>query len=265
MIRSQLYAIAFAAAFTTVATAGDFEEPIVPITMESEDVWAFEFRPYLWTASIEGDARLGNLPTADVDIGFDDILDWLDMTWASTFNVEHRPSGISFFIDTFYLRMTPEVDTAAGPVDIRSVTIKQAIINPTLAYRVWDQPERLNYLDLTAGVAWTYMSLDFRAKNTATGEDIGPDDSVDWFDLHVGARARYSLTEKLYTGLLFDISPFQTGADFGLQIATGLGYRITPWWSAEFMYRYLHIDYDEDKFLYDTDTHGLFLGSVFSW
>ncbi len=261
--------ILLAAGSTTLsilgALAGDFEEPIVPMTLEPEESWAFEFRPYLWTASIEGDAAIGGLPTADVDIGFDDILDNLDMSWASTINIEHRNSNWSFFADVFYLRMSPDIDTVKGPIEFRNVIVKQAIINPTLAYRVKEDRERMNYLDLTAGVAWTYVSLDFRIRNRRTGQNIGPDGSKDWFDAHVGMRGRYSLTEKLYTGFLFDISPFQTGAEFGLQAAGGLGYRVKPWLSLEFSYRYLHVDYDDDGFVWDTDTHGLFLGAVFSW
>ena len=60
-----------------------------------------------------------------------------------------------------------------------------------------------------------------------------------------------------------DIGGFGVSSDHVFQGMAGGGYHLRPNISVEFLYRYFDIDYAHDGFVWNTKTHGMFLGLAF--
>lgn len=260
----KLFAVVMVASmFIPRVMAGESKQAVeLPTLAEQEKDWIFEFRPYLWTASLSGEAAVAGLPTMDVDLGFDDILRDLDMTWAATFNYEHK-NGFVFFMDTFYLRMKPDVKLGLpGPLSFDNLETEQIIIDPVFGYRIIDDDK--GWVDFVAGVRWTSMDIDLGLKREQGG-GVDLEVSEDWFDPHLGFRGRWNFNETWYGGGIVDIGGFGVGSDLTFQVGGGVGYKINERFAVEGMYRYLYYDYDNDGFIWNTDSSGFFFGCVIKW
>ena len=80
--------------FIIVILAGWFVGPV----WAEENGWSFEFEPYLMASSIEGDAGIGRVQEADVNVGFGDILETLEIGAMATFRGQHE-NGWGFSLD----------------------------------------------------------------------------------------------------------------------------------------------------------------------
>ena len=56
---------------------------------------------------------------------------------------------------------------------------------------------------------------------------------------------------------------FGVSSEIAWEAFGGVGYRFTDWCSATLGYRYLHEEYDQDRFTFNLDAHGLLLGFGF--
>ena len=80
--------------------------------------------------------------------------------------------------------------------------------------------------------------------------------SNDWFDPYVGFAARYNLTHVFYVTAKADAGGFGVGSKFSAQVYGGLGCQITRTIFSEAGYRYLHVDYHQNGFLYQVAQDG---------
>jgi hypothetical protein len=253
--RNTLVILAALATFSSGIThAGepDTLQSLAPPVYEEEGGWDIQFRPYLWTANLDGTSAVNGIKS-DVDVDFEDLFDALDFTWASTQEIRRKGSKWTFFLDTFYVKLGPDT---SDPID--DLTIKQAIIDGWIGYRVLES-ER-GWIDLSAGVRWNYLSLDI---DTVAG--VGADGSEDWIDPHVGFRFRYSFSECVYMFGIADVGGFDVGSDMTYQLGLGAGYNVNKTFALEAGVRYLSVDYSDGGFLYDVDTTGIFLGAAFNF
>ncbi len=53
------------------------------------DDWSFEFEPYILATTIEGDAGIGRVTGAEVNVDLSDILEVLDMAFMGHFEAHH--------------------------------------------------------------------------------------------------------------------------------------------------------------------------------
>ena len=91
MNKSALTALGIAAGLSlapALAGIGDFMEPLAAPSAQdpNNDGWDIQFRPYIWTANLEGDAAIDGM-SMPIDVGFDDILENLDFIWSSTIDI----------------------------------------------------------------------------------------------------------------------------------------------------------------------------------
>jgi opacity protein-like surface antigen len=236
------------------AGIGDYVEPLdSPSYVDpNNDGWDIQFRPYLWTASIDGTAGVGGVE-APIDIDFSDLLDALDFTWSSTFDIKRTGSKWSLLVDTFYLKLGPDT-----PAFIDDVKVEQAIIDPMIGYNLAEWNHGRSWLRVIGGVRWMYMNIEIEP---AGGSRLKHDES--WFDPHVGLIMRHYFNDCIYFNGAVDYGGFGIESDYVYQILSGLGYRVNPRMSFEFFYRYFDIDYENDGFIWDTRTSGVFLGAAF--
>jgi hypothetical protein len=111
--------------------------------------------------------------------------------------------------------------------------------------------------------------VDIKLKNT-TPTHVGGD--KDWLDLFVGGRLIADLTKNVPFSLRTDIGGFGFGfsSDIAWNLVSYIGYKL-PWYgiTPAIGYRVLYVDYKDgsgnNRFVYDTWTHGPILGLAFQF
>jgi hypothetical protein len=229
-----------------------------PAPPQPQNGWTFEFSPYLWAAGLKGNVDLGPLaPPVRVDVGFDQVLEHLHMTFMGTFEARYGKLGL--IADTAYLS---EKVSATGPLGFVNGNLDDKTFFGTFAaaYRIFDQPK--SWVDVVAGarVWWRSDTLDITAPGPAS-LSVSRDQS--WVDPIVGIRARAYVTPEFYLQFYGDIGGFGVAAKSDWQVAGLIGYQYNP--SATFFagYRYLSVDYNRNNYLFDLNLSGPIFGVTF--
>lgn len=233
-----------------------------PAALAAED-WAFEIEPYVLVTSIDGDASLGRIQGATVDVAFDDILENLDMAAMVHFEGHHR-SGFGFSLDYGFMDLGTESSNARGGVVESSV--RQGILEGRAIHR-WRFEE--SQLDGFVGLRWWDNDVDVRVDPAVLPGDIERDIEADWVDLIIGARWTRPFNARWSLSITGDIGGMAGGADFTSSTAAGVRYDFGDRWSLDLQYKATWVDYEEGNagepgfFAYDTVTHGPLVGFIF--
>ena len=242
----------FLAAAALPAQAGS------PTSSAGSDEWSFAFAPYLWASGMEGDmATLPPAPPAHVDVGFDDILENLNIAFMGIGEV--RKGRFALVADLIYVDLSGDASTP-GPffsgADLESETFVGTF---QASYRVIEA-ER-GHLDLRAGArVWsvtTKLSLDAGLLAARDRED-----SETWVDPVVGIQGRLNLGAGFYVTTMSNVGGIVAGSDLTWDTFAGLGYDATDWFSPVIGYRHLSVDYDKGDFLFDVEMSGPVIGGV---
>lgn len=244
-------------AFADDPTADTFNVP--------DGEWSLIVSPYVWAASLKGDASLAGLDT-DVDIPFSDIFDHLDL--AAMGNVEVTNGLFGFYVDGQYVETSQDEHLADHEIGLN---IKTTILAAGVYYRAYDlslggntifgDPRHFT-IEPTVGVRWTKLEAD------ADAGFIRAKKSADWVDPFVGARLSYDLSERWNLSGEADIGGFDTGSKFAVNAQAYLGYRTYMFNHPTILrvgYRVLSQDYETDdftgnRFRWDVNQHGPVLG-----
>ena len=240
--------------------------------------WEFLVMPYMWMTGINGDVTVRGT-TSDVDVNFSDILKNFD--FGAQVHIEawwKRRYGL--FFDPTYLKLSSKKDIPLGNgIEVDKVTSKQWLVEAGGFYRLGEWPlgsPASNYaerakpslaLDALAGGRFMYTDVDIRLEGT-TPSSVGGD--VHWLDLFIGGRMELNITEKVPFTLRTDIGGFGFGfsSDIAWNLVTHIGYEL-PWYgiTPAIGYRLLYVDYDngkgQNRFVYNTWTHGPIIGIAF--
>jgi hypothetical protein len=259
MIRVHLKWLGTAA--TLAATAPAVAQQI-ETTTAAGDRWTVSVAPYLWLASMDGNATVGGVKS-DVDVPFSDLLKDLSGGLMVAADVQKGRFGIG--INGLFARVSPDSDV--GPIEI-DVTNDSAQLAALPYYRLgeWQyrvsssgQPMRL-VVAPEAGFRVTYMRTELEIRRGPTF-----DSSETWVDPLIGSRIGLDLTDHWTIAGEGNLGGFGVGADFtwnaqglvayrttlfGRPIAFGLGYRA------------LYQDYHNGDFEWDVTMHGPFLGTA---
>jgi hypothetical protein len=222
------------------------------------DDWEFAIAPYLWAAGMEGEmATLPPAPAAQVDIGFDDILENLDMAFMGMGEIRHGRFALA--VDVIYVDLSHDASTP-GPffsgAELDSETFVSTLQG---SYRVLAAEQ--GHLDLRAGARiWSVSTeLDLDAGLLAARER---DDSETWVDPVVGFHGQARLGAGFYLTAMGNVGGFGAGSDLTWDLFGGLGYQVADWFAPVVGYRHLSVDYDRDGFLFDVDMSGPLIGGV---
>lgn len=226
---------------------------------DSDPRWQFSIAPYLWAVSIKGTLDAHGVE-AEADVGFSDILDTMDAAFLIAF--EARRERLSFTGNGIYLKLSDDASgvrgskiPAAPPGSFDAgYTSETGIVEGFANYEVWSAPlasdERRVALDLRLGARYWYMHEQIDA-TLLPGVPLGPfhrsfDDSYDWVDGVVGARARAWLSDRLGLVLAGDYGGFGIGSasDPSWAIQGLATFELTPSWQLALGYRHLEVDRD---------------------
>jgi opacity protein-like surface antigen len=216
--------------------------------------WSFQLTPYIWGAGLKGDvATRPNLPTAEIDASFGDIIENTDVAFMLVGEARYGRWGV--VADLAYLSVGAD-GTTPGPL-FSGVEADADTFFGTLGvtYRLINQDNR--WLDLVAGGRFWSIDNDVTFKAGRLPERrTGVSES--WIDPVVGLRGSIDLGSGFVAAAYADIG---TGAsDLTWQIYGGLGYRFNDHVLAQVGYRYLSVDYEDNGFVWDVAMSGPIVG-----
>lgn len=225
----------------------------MPVLAQSSD-WRHTFAVYLMGAGMDGEVGLASL-TADVDVGFDDILDHLRLGTMMYYAAEH--DGWTYAVDVIFMRLEGEKNTPTASFQAKA---DQAVVSLEAARSLGGRFEAL------AGVR--YNDVEPRiAITTAGGVTEIRGRTEDWWDPFVGARYTVDVGNAWSVTLRADIGGFGVGSNSAWQWVARADWHITDDMELLFGYRVLDVDYEDgegaDRFLYDVRSSGPVVG--FAW
>jgi hypothetical protein len=139
---------------------------------------------------------------------------------------------------------------------------KTFIFDPEVGYRVAENPDRGNYVDVLGGIRYIHLRTDLNfaagilAARSATR-------SKDWVDAVGGLRSRIHLTPRFFLTGKGDLGG--GGSKFTYQLFGAAGFQVTKRIALLGGWRYLHVDYDRDNFLFDMGLNGPIFGAGFKF
>ena len=222
-----------------ITLAGYFLLVAIPGAAAQEEGWQFEAAPYMWAAGIGGTTASGG----DIDIGFSDIWDNLDMALMGKFGA--RKGKWSILTDVIYL----DVEADSGGIDLG---LQSWIVTPAVGYNLI-QEENLA-LDIVGGARFLWM------KSTLDLTGIGGprlSDSGNVWDGIVGLKGEVNLAKHWSIPFYLDVG---TGdSDLTWQAIGGLAYKLKKF-DALVGYRYLEWDFDDNDVFDDMNISGPYAG-----
>lgn len=227
--------------------------------------WQFEVTPYIWGTAMEGSTGTTGV-TADVDASFSDIWDRLDEGFLGVFEASNGQWHHG--VEVIYMKLAGEtarswsgpggIGTLTGQLDVTSTL---TALQYSLGYRVQDEKTKV---DVIGAARYTEVEMDLVLVTTTgpllPGGTRQLDASKSWVDPVIGVRVLHPLSEKwLFVGYA-DIGGFGIGSDITYQALAGLNWQFAKDFSAKFGYRYLYQDYDDDGFIWDMTSQGIYAG-----
>jgi len=227
------------------------------------DDWSFQIEPYLLGVTIDGDAGIGRVAGAEVDVDFGDILDSLDLGGMLRFEARHD-SGWGVALDYAFMDLSGDRTSPRGGV--LEGDVFQGVFEALLMKAARSGDEQLDYF---VGLRWWDNDVDVEFDPVILPGTVSASVEEDWVDLIVGARWKNPINEKWSFMLQGDIGGF--GSDFTAAGIVGFGYKIGESKELKLQYKALRVDYQTGKsgqpgyFEYDTTTHGPIIGFVFKF
>lgn len=208
--------------------------------------WTFDATLYGLAAGMSGDVGIGPA-SADVDAGFDDIMDNLEFGAMGKMRIGYDRWSLS--TDVIYMGL-------GGSKGEVSVDMDQWVVEPTLGYTVCKGFEAL------AGVRYNNLSGEIRGP---LGRN--PTGTQDWWDPIVGANFSLPFAKKFSLDLRGDVGGFGVGSDLTWQAFPFVSWHLSKSFSMHAGYRWVYTDYETgsgaSRFSYDMLTQGPQLGFTF--
>ena len=221
----------------------------------SKDEWHFQFAPYLWSASISGQAGIGNL-TIDTDSSMTDSNVEVNFGFMSTF--EARKNRFVLQTDLQYSDLSAET-TNPGPLfSSTRGSFKTFILDPEVGYCIIDN-DKGSSLDLLGGIRYWHLTGTL-ALRAGTVPEVQISQSRDWVDAVVGLRGKAALSKHWFVTGKADLGG--GGSEFTYQLFGGIGVNLGSHFAIVGGYRNLSVNYDKDLFLFDMSLHGPVVGVV---
>ena len=269
---------AFAAlmAFSATSAAGADQVAATPAGVDGAD-WAFQATGYLWATGLNGNiSPFQRAPTLHVEKSFSDVMD--DLNFGGFLNIWGRydrfvVSGDMMYVDTTdskaagplpALQIPGSPNLPAGAAIDANVDTQEFMATLQAGYRIIDA-DRFS-LDALAGARFWHISNDVAV--TASHPLIGSvsathRESFGWVDPVIGARAFFSLTDKLSVQGQVDIGGFGAGSDLTWSALATVNYIFTDTLSVSAGYKVLDVDYSHDGYVFDSRLSGPVLGLTY--
>ncbi len=229
------------------------------------DDWSFEFEPYILATTIEGDAGIGRVTGAEVNVDLSDILEVLDMAFMGHFEAHHS-NGWGMALDYGFMDLSADISGPRG--GILNAKVRQGVLEALLVRRVSSGNGHIDYL---AGIRWWDNDIDVTVDPGVLPGTVSSSVDEDWVDLVIGARWTNPLNDKWRFNLRGDIGGLGLESDFTSALAVGFHYQMTQSMDLDLQYKATWVDFESGTpgqpgfFKYDTLTHGPLVGVIFNF
>jgi len=219
--------------------------------------WQVSVSPYFFLASLDGTVGVVG-QRAEVSASFRDLFRNLD--FAIMGQVEARKGNWSILGDAMYMSLSAKKVTPSPFFGDIEVEVKETIIEPAVAYRVFKGEH--SSIDLVGGVRFWHVKphLTFQPRILPL---VDVEESRNWADPIVGARGSVSISPRVFLLGRFDMGGFGAQSDFTGQAFGGAGFQVKPRVALIGGYRYLRVDYVNEGFIFRTTMNGILLGAKF--
>ncbi len=246
----------------SAARAADFDAE----RMEPEREWAVIVSPYVWAASLKGNASLAGFDT-DVDVLFSEIFDHLDLALMGNVEVTNGKWGVYFDGQHVQTSQDERVFAHEIGIDIKTTTLAAGAFFKAYEVElggqtVFGKPRTISF-EPTVGVRWTELKADVSAFGVSSTKNS------DWADPFIGLRMNADLTDRWNLFAEADVGGFDVGSKVSVNAQAYLGYRMEMLGKPTILragYRLLYQDYENDdftganKFRWDVSQHGPAVG-----
>ncbi len=212
---------AFRSGIAAVATGA----LILPVTAAGNGGLTFEFTPYIWGAGIDGDIEAGGRQ-ADVDVGFSDILDNLDMSAAFRSSLHYNAWVTRLQAD--YLDLGIKRDSGGPPNGSLDVTSTMATLAFGYQFQGWRARQTF---DVLVGVRYLNIDKTLQLDNLGSfSSERSVTDPVIMFGSSFPLSERWSFNPTLSYGeggdseRTYELQP-QFRYQAGNRLAVHIGYR----------------------------------------
>jgi hypothetical protein len=224
---------------------------------QSDNYVRYGVTPYAWLAGVDGQVGVGSVAT-DVDLSFSDIFDHLK--FAVMGYGEARVNQWVFGVDALYMAIGDGRAIAfrgeTGNVDL---TQRQTIVQPVAGISFGDGTW---LLDVLAG--FRYWNLDVRLDvDRPSGQLNRRSGSRQWVDATGGFRLNWAPYPVVRIVGAADLGG--GGSQSTVNAYGSFGVNLYTHWLAALGYRFLSVDYDHDRFLYDVNTQGVTIGLTYKF
>ena len=268
-IKRVLGSVAFSCAAMGYAFAADVPGDLNDVPeIVATDEWVVSTTPYFWVMFFEGDMTI-NGQTVDMSgLNVFDLLDAGSLRFPPLVNYfEARKGRWGGYLDTTLLGLefgASDISLGPGPVTAAvGLDFTYALVNAGLIYTAaeWAQQNGTVAFDLMGGVRYTYYDMDLAVTIGPVGASFS--DTLDWWDITLGARLRGQNDNGWNWTLRGDIAgadlesnfSFQTVATVGRDFSVG---RVDMSWVAG--YRFLYQDWSKGTDAVDLASHGPLVG-----
>ncbi|MDM0019356.1 hypothetical protein [Variovorax saccharolyticus] len=221
------------------------------------DAWQFEFVPYLWTAGVRSDLKLGPLPTDAVSVSATSLLKALKFGAMGT--LEARKGDWGAFLDMQYIKLGVTNQVAGGLLVNNDIDLTQQFYTMAGTYRVYNGRVAV---DVLGGARYAYVKTEVNALPTLRGPGRQIEQSGDAWNGILGVRALMPLNDKW--SLLGYLDAGEGSSTSSWQAVAGASYQYSPAVSLKFGYRYLSYKFD-DGLLTKNAMGGPYFGAGFKF
>jgi hypothetical protein len=235
---------------------------IFPLTSLADE-WAFEFEAYAMSSSIDGDASIGRVSGAEVEVDMDDILEVLHVGGMFHFEALHN-SNWGLVLDYGFMDLRDDISGPRGGV--ADFKIRQGVLQADIFRRL---PFGDMKLDVLVGLRWWDNDLEAVIDLAVLPGTLKAEIKEDWLDLYVGARWIIPINQQWGFLVRGDVGGMDS--DLTYNLTTGFKYAMTDTLVLDMEYKATWVDYESGSkgqpgyFAYDTVTHGPLVGLIYQF
>ncbi|MBL9128777.1 MAG: hypothetical protein JNL97_14075 [Verrucomicrobiales bacterium] len=210
--------------------------------------WTFETTLYGLAAGMSGEVAVKGI-SADIDMGFDDVLEQLEFGAMGAFRIGYNRWSLT--TDVIFMAL----GASKGAFNVE---MDQWVVEPAIGYRLCRYFEPL--------VGFRYNNLSGEIHGPAGPNPTG---TQDWIEPFVGGNVTVPLTRCVGFHVRGDAGGFGAGAELTWQVFPYVNWHISDHWSLQAGYRWVQTHYEagsgRDFFKYDVLSQGPQAGFTYAF
>lgn len=242
------------------ADIADTTETVKPSQVTEGSNWEVQTTLYLWATALEGSLGISNLPDANLDVTFSDILQNLD--GAVMGDILVRKGEWMFLGDIVWANLSDKVSLNVANSPTLKYDQQLLILSAIGGYEL---PLNIDALDLsvTAGVRYQQLSSQTTLQSGTFPISVNREHTEDWIDPIFGLALQYDINDRWQINGLTDIGGFGVGSQLTAQGFLAASYNWNDRVSTALGYRAIYTNYESgngsNTFDYEGTLHGPFM------